>query len=81
LFLVIALIDWPSSARIAPVSRPRIVGLSDLKRKEAEAAGDDGDGPQTMYAGGEKSGMAIEGGPRPEHHQLIRNILEKASRG
>lgn len=51
------------------------MGLSDLRK----GADDD----RSMYAGGEKSGMAIEGADDPANPQahLIRNILEQAARG
>lgn len=55
--------------------KPRIMGLSDLRRE----AGDD----RSMYAGGEKSGMAIEGVDDPANPQarMIRSILEQAAKG
>lgn len=55
--------------------KPRIMGLNDLRRE----AGDD----RSMYAGGEKSGMAIEGVDDPANPQarMIRSILEQAAKG
>lgn len=46
------------------------MGLSDLKKDDDE----------TMYAGGEKSGMALEGAGNPQQ-SLINQILEQAQRG
>jgi hypothetical protein len=46
-----------------------MMGLDDLKRAEGE--------DKSMYAGGEKSGMALEGADRPEH-DLVRRIFEQA---
>lgn len=49
------------------------MSLSDLKKND----------DNTYYAGGEKSGMAIEGGggnPSNREHQMIRDILQQAER-
>lgn len=56
-----------------PVSRsndpPRMMSLSDLNKED----------DHTMYAGGEKSGMAIQG-QDDEKSRLIRGILDQAQK-
>lgn len=49
--------------------KPRIMSLSDLKKEN----------DNSMYAGGEKSGMAIQGRDN-EQSRLIRGILERAQK-
>ncbi|KAK3703224.1 protein phosphatase regulator [Vermiconidia calcicola] len=71
-----------SSSRKPPTQRPKQMTLDDLKKmQESDHDSDDSDKKQDMYAGGEKSGLAVanpgnQGGGGPVDH--FKNIMNQA---
>jgi len=82
---------WTSSS--APRGG-RIGGLDDLASSgppsgmpglggddDSEGEGDDAQQPQSFFAGGERSGISVEGPARGGGNNLVRDILRKAAQG
>ncbi|KAK6347078.1 hypothetical protein TWF696_007158 [Orbilia brochopaga] len=63
-----------------PRKRGGMMTLGDLGSSGQDREDDDEDGHQDMFAGGEKSGLAIENPGRPGNHGIdsVRNIIRQA---
>ncbi|RKO88010.1 hypothetical protein BDK51DRAFT_51660 [Blyttiomyces helicus] len=75
--------SWGSS-RNAPAksgSGARIKSFRDLAANSSDDEGEEED-KQNYFAGGEKSGVMLEGGPKdkPGHQDLVNDILQKAAK-
>ncbi|KAK6514085.1 hypothetical protein TWF506_008510 [Arthrobotrys conoides] len=82
-------VERPTQATVQPPRRRGMMTLGDIGRSAApghgNSPGDDSDeeGGQDMFAGGEKSGLAVENPNKPGQRGLdsVRNILKQAQEG
>ncbi|KND02930.1 protein phosphatase regulator SHP1 [Spizellomyces punctatus DAOM BR117] len=65
-----------SSSSSRPTRDTRVKTFRDLM--EGQAASDSEEEDQTFFAGGEKSGLMMQGGPKSD--QLVKKILDKAAK-
>ncbi|TPX56436.1 hypothetical protein SpCBS45565_g08404 [Spizellomyces sp. 'palustris'] len=66
----------PSSSSSRPTRDTRVKTFQDLM--EGQGASDSEEDDQTFFAGGEKSGLMMQGGPKSD--QLVKKILDKAAK-
>ncbi|KAI8826751.1 uncharacterized protein EV422DRAFT_562805 [Fimicolochytrium jonesii] len=71
-----------SKAKAKNTSSSRVKTFSELLSGEPSDSEDASDDEQNFYAGGEKSGLMMQGGPKSSKNpnDLVKDILEKASK-